>query len=143
MYLHLFFVSLMCYNITEVAKMAIGEQIKQLRKQQHLTQKQLSEKSGIAEITIRQYEADRYNPKIEALKRLATALNCEVSDIDESLTINKKLYNNFRLLCRFASMAELAVFTGFSAISTSSITSLIVTFSYVFLLSKVVHYVVH
>lgn len=71
--------------------MAIGEQIKQLRKQQHLTQKQLSEKSGIAEITIRQYEADRYNPKIEALKRLATALNCEVSDIDESLTINKKI----------------------------------------------------
>lgn len=68
--------------------MSIGEQIKKLRKQQHMTQKQLANESGIAEITIRQYEAGKYNPKLEALKKLAVALNCDVSDIDNSIWLN-------------------------------------------------------
>ncbi len=67
--------------------MSIGEQIKKLRKQQHMTQKQLAKESGIAEITIRQYEAGKYNPKLEALKKLAVALNCDVSDIDNSIYV--------------------------------------------------------
>lgn len=67
--------------------MAIGDQIKKLRKEQHMTQKQLAKESGIAEITIRQYEAGKYNPKIDALKKIAVALKCEVSDIDESIIV--------------------------------------------------------
>ncbi|MDE7131318.1 MAG: helix-turn-helix transcriptional regulator [Lachnospiraceae bacterium] len=73
--------------------MAIGEQIKILRKQHHLTQKQLAEKAGIAEITIRQYEAGKYNPKINALSKLCLALDCKITDlIDED---SKKYYRMF------------------------------------------------
>lgn len=73
--------------------MAIGEQIKKLRKQQHMTQKQLAEKAGIAEITIRQYEAEKYNPKINALNKLCIALDCKITDlIDEE---SKKYYRMF------------------------------------------------
>ena len=46
--------------------MSIGENIKNIRMQKGLTQKQLAEKSGVAEITIRQYESDKREPKIIA-----------------------------------------------------------------------------
>lgn len=39
--------------------MAIGEKIKALRKTRHVTQKQLGVVTGLAEITIRQYEANK------------------------------------------------------------------------------------
>ena len=50
--------------------MTIGKKIKELRKQKKLTQKRLSKLTGIAEITIRQYEADKYNPKWKTCKKL-------------------------------------------------------------------------
>lgn len=67
--------------------MSIAENIKYLRKQKHMTQKQLSEKTGLAVITIQQYEAGKYSPKHDNLIKLATALECEVSDIDESIIV--------------------------------------------------------
>ncbi len=67
--------------------MSVAENIKYLRKQKHMTQKQLSEKTGLAVITIQQYEAGKYSPKHDNLIKLATALECEVSDIDESIII--------------------------------------------------------
>jgi len=51
------------------------------RKQAHLTQKQLGEKAGTAEINIRQYEAGKYTPKPEAGKKIADALRVSVSDL--------------------------------------------------------------
>ena len=60
--------------------MSIGKNIKAIRKEKGLTQKKLAELSGIAEITIRQYEAEKYRPKVEAVKKLAVAL--EVSPFD-------------------------------------------------------------
>lgn len=67
--------------------MSVAENIKYLRKQKHMTQKQLSEKTGLAVITIQQYEAGKYSPKHDNLIKLATALECEVSDIDESIIV--------------------------------------------------------
>lgn len=54
--------------------MTIGERIKQERKKAGITQKELSEMTHIAEITIRQYEAGKYKPKQEYLKTLANVL---------------------------------------------------------------------
>jgi transcriptional regulator with XRE-family HTH domain len=54
--------------------MTIGKSIRQLRKDRNITQKKLSELTGIAEITIRQYEADKYSPKIQQVEKIATAL---------------------------------------------------------------------
>lgn len=54
--------------------MAVNENIKRFRKERGLTQKKLSELCGIAEPTIRRYEAGTLNPKIETVEKLASAL---------------------------------------------------------------------
>ena len=54
--------------------MSSSEKIKQFRKAKGLTQKQLADLTGLAEITIRQYEAGKYEPKIDKLRRIAAAL---------------------------------------------------------------------
>lgn len=59
----------------------IGVKIKELRLRNGLTQKQLGEKCGIAEPTIRKYELGKLNPKIETIGKIAAALNVSVADI--------------------------------------------------------------
>lgn len=54
--------------------MDIGDIIRKLRKEKGLTQKKLAELTGIAEITIRQYEAKKYIPKTQQLQKLCKAL---------------------------------------------------------------------
>lgn len=53
----------------------LGQKLKEARKRKGYTQKQLADKVGLAEITIRQYEADKYIPKIDKIKIIAEALN--------------------------------------------------------------------
>lgn len=60
---------------------AIGKNIRTLRKEKGLTQKALSKKTGIAEITIRQYEAGKYLPKYDNMLKLAIALNVSTREI--------------------------------------------------------------
>lgn len=55
--------------------MTIGERIRQARDVKGLTQKQLGAISGTSEITIRQYELGKRQPRIEQLKAIAAALN--------------------------------------------------------------------
>lgn len=55
--------------------MTIGQNIKKIRKEKGITQRQLGEMTGIATITIQQYEANKYKPKIEQLKKIANALD--------------------------------------------------------------------
>ena len=55
--------------------MSISENIKTLRKEKGLTQKQLAEKTGLAVITIQQYEAGKYEPKNTNLLKLAKVLD--------------------------------------------------------------------
>ena len=59
----------------EVENMSIAENIKSLRKEKKLTQKQLAEKTGIAVITIQNYEAGKYEPKNQNLRKLAAILD--------------------------------------------------------------------
>lgn len=54
--------------------MNIGEKIQFYRKANNLTQKQLSELSGVSEISIRKYEAGDRFPKPEQLKKIASVL---------------------------------------------------------------------
>lgn len=55
--------------------MTIGEKIKEFRKKAGFTQKQLASKCGVAEITIRQYESGKRQPRIEQLQIISKALN--------------------------------------------------------------------
>lgn len=68
--------------------MTIGERIRNARKNAGLTQKQLGEKCGIAEPTIRRYELGKLNPKYETLQKIASALEIPLSQI---LPINEQI----------------------------------------------------
>ena len=59
----------------------IGKRIKERRKELKMTQKELGEKIGCAEITIRQYENGRYSPKIDTRIALANALSTSYVDL--------------------------------------------------------------
>lgn len=61
--------------------MSIGENIRCLRKKAGLTQKQLANIVGVNEVTIRSYEAGKYEPKTETLYKLVTALKCNIHEI--------------------------------------------------------------
>ena len=60
-------------------EMNYGDSIKNARKKAGLTQKELAEKAGLAEITIRQYETNKREPRSESLKKIATALEIPLS----------------------------------------------------------------
>ena len=73
--------------------MSIATNIKELRKRNHMTQKQLANKSGLAVITIQQYEAGKFNPKPDAVMKLCIGLNCKITDIIDDET--QKYYRMF------------------------------------------------
>lgn len=80
--------------------MTIGENIRRIRQERHLTQKQLGEMVGASEAYIRAYESGRRNPKPSSLEKIATALavNPEVlanSDFD-SVKAMHRLFQVFR-----------------------------------------------
>ena len=54
--------------------MDLGKRIKSIRKDRKLTQKELADKAGIATITLQQYERGVREPKLEQMKKLASAL---------------------------------------------------------------------
>lgn len=54
--------------------MTTGEKIRAARRTAGMTQKELGEKAGIAEPTIRRYELGKLNPKLETVKKIAAAL---------------------------------------------------------------------
>ncbi|MFR2886622.1 MAG: helix-turn-helix domain-containing protein [Clostridium butyricum] len=76
----------------------IGENIKRLREQQGLTQKQLAEKVGISVSNITKYEKGQLEPSIERLTSLSKTLNTSVSDIltNNSDSDTDKLLNSFK-----------------------------------------------
>ena len=54
--------------------MTVGENIRRIRKERGLTQKQLGELVGASEAYIRAYESGRRNPKPSSLEKIANAL---------------------------------------------------------------------
>lgn len=63
--------------------MTVGEKIRKARKQKKMTQNTLAGLTGLAAITIRQYEANKYIPKIENLSKIARALDTSLSEFLE------------------------------------------------------------
>lgn len=61
--------------------MSIGERIKNLRKQNKLTQVELAKKSNISRSYLADIENDRYNPSLETLKALSNSLNANLSEL--------------------------------------------------------------
>ena len=61
--------------------MTIGERIKKIRLEKGMTQKEVAEKCGLFDSTIRKYESGRQNPKIETVEKIANALGVETSEL--------------------------------------------------------------
>lgn len=61
--------------------MQTSEKIKQARKKAGLTQKKLADILGTSQQNLAQYENGKRKPKIETLKRIASALGVEVEDL--------------------------------------------------------------
>lgn len=81
--------------------MTVGENIRRIRKQRHLTIRQLGEMVGVKESYIRAYESGRRNPKPASLEMIARALavNPEVlksSDFDGVQAMHR-LFQIFRM----------------------------------------------
>ena len=74
--------------IFSIERSNLARTIKKYRKARKLTMEQLSEKSGINLSTLKKYETDNRNPKLEQLSKIAEAL--EVS-VFEFLDIEVKL----------------------------------------------------
>lgn len=62
--------------------MTIGENIKRIRKEKHLSQRELGEKLGISQQMIGQYENNPTPPKLETVQKIAEALNVPASELD-------------------------------------------------------------
>ena len=75
----------------DIERSNLARTIKRYRKARKLTMEQLSEKSGINLSTLKKYETDNRNPKLEQLSKIAEAL--EVS-VFEFLDIEVKSVND-------------------------------------------------
>lgn len=58
-----------------------GKNIKNARKKLGLTQKELAEASGVAKVTIQQYETGKRQPRLEQLSMLAEAMQVHMDEL--------------------------------------------------------------
>ena len=63
--------------VKNIHNMSIGKEIKQERKRQLLTQKQLSEMCNFSQMELSEYENEKRNPSLERLNTLSRVLNKE------------------------------------------------------------------
>ena len=89
--------------------MSVGENIRRIRLEKGITQKELGEKSGINPAQIRRYElgGKNSNPKLETIQKIADALEVSIADIDsrQSTQILHELVNE-GLQTKLAKMPE-------------------------------------
>ena len=78
--------------------MDLGNTIKHYRTIRNLTQKQLGDLLGVAEITIRQYETNKREPKISQLKKIASVLNVPISTLIGGLTDEQHIKSVLELI---------------------------------------------
>ncbi len=60
--------------------MSIGSKIKETRQKMGITQKELAHRLGTSPQNLAQYESGKRNPKLETIKKIATALNVPIKN---------------------------------------------------------------
>ena len=71
--------------------LTIGEKIKHLRNKRNLTQKELAKMSGIAVISLQQYESNKRTPKTEQIIKISNAFEVPIDFF--LVDFEDKLYN--------------------------------------------------
>ena len=67
----------------EEERVRIGLRIAELRKQQHLTQKELGERCGLQDSHIARIEKGRYSVGLDTLQRIADALGRKIDFVEK------------------------------------------------------------
>lgn len=73
--------------------MTIAENIRRIRREKHMTQKQLGDLCGMDEANYRKYELGKINPRIETAEKIAEALGVnllELLDLQTGSCIGKQ-----------------------------------------------------
>lgn len=92
--------------------MSLGNDIQKYRKEKKLTQLELAKRAGLSEISIRKYENGDRKPKIEAVQKIAEALDISpyslysfemaAEEVDKKINQKEKkedkLLNNYKKL---------------------------------------------
>lgn len=86
--------------------MSVGQNIKKARKKAGMTQKELAQKLGLSFQSIAQWENDLRNPKVETLRKIANALECDPAELDSSLASSMSVGDNIRYWRKFAGMTQ-------------------------------------
>lgn len=74
--------------------MSIGQNLKKLRKERKLSQKELAEIAGITERTIYNYEKEKQVPKPRVINKLAVALNVTTDSLVNGTPVNAPITNS-------------------------------------------------
>ena len=70
----------------------IGALLKELRKQNNMTQEQLGEKVGVTNKTVSRWETGKYMPPIECLKLLSDIYQISINEILTGEKLNEEDY---------------------------------------------------
>ncbi len=76
--------------------MNIGDNIRKVRKQKNMTLQQLAYILGCSQQNISQYENGKRVPKIDTLKKIATALDVNVNDLLPNPLEDSPIYRAFK-----------------------------------------------
>lgn len=66
----------------------IGENIKRIRKEKHITLNEVAEKAGLSRIALGYYEAGERTPNIDYLKKVAFGLGCSLGELCGEMIID-------------------------------------------------------
>ena len=80
--------------MTEKKLLPIGDTIKEIRKEKHLTLGVLAEKSGVSKAMLSQIESDKVNPTIATLWKISTGLGVDINELTRVISVTKR---NFTL----------------------------------------------
>lgn len=80
--------------MTEKILLPIGDIIKEIRKENQMTLKILSEKSGVSKAMLSQIESAKVNPTISTVWKIATGLDVEITELTRVVSVKTR---NFTL----------------------------------------------
>lgn len=86
--------------------MSVAKNIRRIRKEKHMTQKQLGNLCNIDEANIRKYELGKVNPKIGTAEKIAKALGVSVLELLDLNIDELTLVQNGKKMNAFASQQK-------------------------------------
>ena len=78
--------------MTEKKLLPIGDTIREIRKNNKMTLRVLSEKSGVSKAMLSQIESDKVNPTIATVWKIAIGLGVDINDLTRVVSIKKRKF---------------------------------------------------